>query len=88
MDLREVDKRKMELTRMFLLLQREIRKEVLGGTSIKSYVIVVTSWHTLHIIVLGGRRRRRRNRRGPRQLLQQPWQTLLPSMKGNFLWIL
>jgi hypothetical protein len=31
-DLRAVDKRHMELMRMFLLLQRERRKEVSGGT--------------------------------------------------------
>jgi hypothetical protein len=34
-DLRAVNRREMDLMRMFLLLQRERRKEVLEGTSVK-----------------------------------------------------
>jgi hypothetical protein len=74
-DIRVVNKRQMELMRMFLLLQRERRKEVPEGTSVKSDAIVVTSWGTLPLVFLRGRRRQ--NQRGLRKLLQQPWRTLL-----------
>jgi hypothetical protein len=85
-DLSVVDNKHMELMRMLLLLQRARRKDVSGGLRVKSDVTVVTSWGTLLLTVLRGRRRRR-NQRGLRQLLQQPWRTLLPSMTGNFLWL-
>jgi hypothetical protein len=33
------------------------------------------------------RKKKKKEPRGLRQLLQQPWRTLLPSMTGNFLWL-
>jgi hypothetical protein len=47
----------MELMKLLLLLQkaRGRRKEIPGGTRVKSDVTIVTSWGTLLLSVMGGR---------------------------------